>query len=100
MDLCVLATCTEPADIEGDRPELCKQHRWVEPWGGRVNEECVFNGCETSADVGSNQPDRCEYHHVTWGNVFDGECDCYQGVDNADVEVCGPHRRAYEKGIN
>lgn len=60
---------------------------------------CEVPGCEGGADVYSDQPDRCEYHHVEWGGVYDGECDCYQSsADNADVFVCYPHRRAYERG--
>lgn len=62
-----------------------------------LDKLCVIVGCHRSPDIGSDQPDRCEYHHVTWGGVYDGECDCYQGVDNADVDVCYKHRRAYER---
>ncbi len=63
-----------------------------------ARDTCIIPGCETHPDEFSDQPKRCRFHHVSWGGVYDGECDCWQSpADNADVYVCGPHRRAYER---
>ncbi len=63
-------------------------------------QTCSIPECDSAADIYSDQPDRCEYHHMEWGGVYDGECDCYQSsADNADVFVCYPHRQAYEKRV-